>query len=137
VSDFKPAAVDELSEQLSGGFFGASLELQLTCGRDHLPVTLTVKEFAPRCDGAALISTIDPKSRDGVASFQYKYPPPIAIQSGQANTVEQYRKHFMALFEQDTSTLNLCPQKSCEILNPILSAICGYYQSLGPLKNVS
>ena len=129
--------MDKLSHELSLGFVGLDVEIDLTCGRGYLPMKLTVSEFAPKSDELARIPAITTQSTEGLPSFEYQHPPPIAFRSTYADLTEKCRDHIELVVRRQQQTLNLVTWRGNKISKIILEAISRYHRSICPSRNVS
>lgn len=137
MSHFKPTAVDELSRGLSLGYVGTDMNVDFTCGCGYIPMRLAVSEFARKSAELARVPTIITTSKDGLPSFQYQYPSPIASRSTCATLVGKCRNHMSMAVRHQRDIPSPVTGRGNKISKMILGAVSRYHGLICSSRNVS
>jgi hypothetical protein len=137
VSHLRQSAVENLTSDLSKGFVINDVEADLTCGSEHLPITLTVAEFAPANQKVSYIHTITSGPDDNIAIFAQRHPPPIALRDYSIGTlVDKCRTYVRCLTRTQRDLSGITPKNMNEISKKLLETISRYHGSICPSRNV-
>jgi hypothetical protein len=137
VSHLEEDRVQRLEFEICSAFVDNSFEVDILCGKGHLPMRLRVAEFIPTNDKVCRFPVISSDVLGQVPEFENKWPLPIALRSVNMSTlVENCRWYVTAMVRQRNHLSEFLPGELNRISHEVLGAVGRYYSSIFPSPQV-
>ena len=138
VSHLEEDRVRRLEREICSAFVDNTFEVDILCGKGHLPIRLQVTEFIPTKDEACSFPVISSDVLGQVPGFENKWPSPIALRGvNMPILIENCRSYVTAMVRQRNHLSEVLPGELNRISHEVLGAVSRYYGSIFPSPQVS
>jgi hypothetical protein len=130
--------VQKLEIDVCSTFVDNTLEVDILCGRGHLPMKLQVTEFVPTKDELSRFPVISSKDPGQVLKFESKWPSPLALRNFDTYALtDSCRRYITAIVRLQNSLSEMLPGDLSKVSHQVLDAIFQYYNSIHPSPQVN